>query len=555
MTPGRIVPRRAAPAILAAVLAAVYAIWSPRSLDLADALTRVKLFNAEGFGIWDNWWYGGHHTPGYSVLFAPIGAALGPQLAGALAVVGTAALFEPLAHDHFGADAWLGALWFAAGASTDLFTGRLTFALGLLPAVAAVLALSRGRPWLASLLAFITALASPVAALFTALAGLAYTGGRLWDKSAREFGANTGAAARAADRTRGPSGALNVAERHGLAVAVASLAPIVVLAVVFPEGGTEPFAFSALWPIPVIALLLLVLLPRGERTLGTGVVLYTIGCVLAYAIPTAVGSNAARLGTLLAGPLVALILWRRRMVLLLVCAIPLLYVQAQAAVRDVSQADADPATTAAYYRPLLGFLARESAPPNPPFRTEIPFTEDHWEAYEVAPRFALARGWERQLDIKDNSLFYGGTLTATAYRAWLDRLAVRFVAVADAPLDYSAREEVALIDRGLPYLRLVWRSRHWRVYAVADPTTIVEGHATLRAFGPDSLTIDATAPGSVYVRVRFTPYWALSGGQGCVAPDGDFTRVTLRRAGQVRLVIRFALDRIQAHSPRCTNGT
>ncbi len=127
-----------------------------------------------------------------------------------------------------------------------------------------------------------------------------------------------------------------------------------------------------------------------------------------------------------------------------------------------------------------------------------------------------------------------------------------FVAVADATLDYSARAEVALIDRGLPYLRLVWRSRHWRVYAVTDPAPIVEGAATLRTLGPDSLTIDARAPGSVYVRVRFTPYWALSGGPGCVAPDGDFTRLTLRRAGQVRLVIRFALDRIQARSPRCS---
>ena len=29
----------------------------------------------------------------------------------------------------------------------------------------------------------------------------------------------------------------------------------------------------------------------------------------------------------------------------------------------------------------------------------------------MAPRFPLARGWERQLDIKYNHLFYGGALT------------------------------------------------------------------------------------------------------------------------------------------------
>jgi hypothetical protein len=553
VTPGRLEKRRAAPAVLAAALAAVYVIWSPRSLDLADALTRVKLFNAEGFGIWSNWWYGGHHTPGYSVLFPPVGAALGPRLAAAVAAVGTAALFEPLARDHFGEDAWLGALWFAAGTVTDLFTGRFTFALGLLAGIAAVLALSRRHPWLASVLCVITALASPVAALFTALAGLAYAAG---------WRANHGLRRRREMPTPAPSPPTPAPDTPtaappgpiaGIAMAVASLAPVVILAVVFPEGGTEPFAFATLWPILVIAVVMLALLPRGAWTLRAGVILYTIGCLLAYAIPTAVGSNAARLGTLVAGPLAALVLWRRRVIALLVLFVPLVYIQVQAAVSDATQAEADPATTAAYYRPLNAFLAREAAPPTPPFRVEIPFTEDHWEAYEVAPRFALARGWERQLDVKDNALFYNRRLTATAYHAWLRQLAVRFVAVADARLDYSARQEVALIDHGLPYLRLVWRSRHWRVYAVTDPTSIVQGPATLRALGPDSLTIDAHAAGSVYVRVRFTPYWALSGGPGCVAPDGGFTRLTLRHAGPVRLVIRFALDRIQARSPRCTN--
>ena len=77
----------------------------------------------------------------------------------------------------------------------------------------------------------------------------------------------------------------------------------------------------------------------------------------------------------------------------------------------------------------------------------------------VAPEFPLARGWERQLDTKDNALFYDGRLTPAPYDAWLHRLAVRYVAVADAELDYSAKQEVALIDRGLPFLRLVYRTR------------------------------------------------------------------------------------------------
>ena len=54
-------PRRIAPTLLAAALAAAYVIISPPSDDLAAHLLRAKLFATEGFGIWNNWWYAGHH--------------------------------------------------------------------------------------------------------------------------------------------------------------------------------------------------------------------------------------------------------------------------------------------------------------------------------------------------------------------------------------------------------------------------------------------------------------------------------------------------------------
>jgi hypothetical protein len=335
----------------------------------------------------------------------------------------------------------------------------------------------------------------------------------------------------------------------GLGLAVASLAPVGLLAIAFPEGGTEPFTFATLWPIPVIAIVALLALPRDAWTLRAGVVLYTLGCIASYSIPTPVGSNAARLGALVAGPLAAIIWWRRRAALLLAAALPLLYIQWQAPVRDVSTATGDPSASSSYYHPLIDFLARQ---PGPPVRVEIPFTRFHWEAYEVAPRFPLARGWERQLDIKYNQLFYGGRLTPERYDAWLHQVAVGFVAVSDASLDYSARAETALIARGLPFLALVLRTRHWRVYAVQDPTPIVEGPASLRAIGPSSLVLDARRPGTSLIRVHFSPYWALAQGTGCVAPAGDYTKLTLRRAGPARLVMRFAIDRIRANSPRCT---
>jgi hypothetical protein len=519
-------PKRIAPTAVAAAFAVVYVLVSPPSLDLAAHLLRAKLFETEGFGIWNNWWYAGHDVPAYSVLFPPLAALLTPQLVGALAVVGTAAVFEVLAHDHYGDDAWLGALWFGAGTATSLYTGRLTFAFGLLPAVATALALERRRPGLAVAAAFVTALASPVAALFAALAGAAYgIGGALG--------------------SRGRRGAILT----GAAVVLAALAPVGLLAIAFPEGGIEKFSVGTLWPVVLASVGLVFVIPARDVVLRVGVALYALGCIVAYAVPTAVGSNAARLGELLAGPLLALLWWRRRKALLAVIAVPLLVLQWAAPVRDVVTSADDPSTNPGYYKPLLAFLRRQ---PGPPFRVEIPFTRFHWETYEVAPHFPLARGWERQLDIKYNHLFYGGELTPATYEAWLHELAVRFVAVPDASLDFSAVKEVALINRGLPYLRLVFKSNHWRVYAVSDPTPIVTGAATLTAIGPNSLTLRATHAGDALVRVHFTPYWALGEGTGCVAPAGQYTRLALRKAGPVKLVIRFSFGRIGASSPRCT---
>ena len=163
--------RRVAPTVLAAALAIAYLIVEPTGADLPAQLLRVKLFGAEGFGIWNNWWYGGHDVTAYSVLFPPLAWLLTPQLLAALASVGTAAAFEALAHDVYGDDAWIGATWFGAATVTELLSGRLTFAFGLCGTALVALFLERRRARWATAIALLTALASPVAALFAALAG------------------------------------------------------------------------------------------------------------------------------------------------------------------------------------------------------------------------------------------------------------------------------------------------------------------------------------------------------------------------------------------------
>jgi hypothetical protein len=517
-----------APTLVAAILAASYVIVSPPSLDLAAHLFRAELFRDQGFGVWNNFWYSGHHIVSYSLLFPAVSAVLSPQLAAALAATGTAALFALLAQRHFGRRAWLGALLFAAATVTDLYTGRLAFAFGALPALGAVLALDCGRPRLACGLAFLAPLCSPVAALFAGLGASGYALGALVSRR----------------RVRPALPAI--------AVTVAALAPAVLLAIAFPAGGSEPFGFLTLFPILLLAVVALVTLPADAVTLRAGVVIYALATILVYLVSSPIGSNITRMGALLAAPVAALVWWRRRTPLFLVAALPLLCLGWSAAFRDLLSVSHAQSASAAYYRPLLNFLGRASLPPAPPFRIEIPFTRFHWEAYVVAARFPIARGWERQLDIEDNPIFYRGHLTATAYETWLHQNAIRFVAAPDAPLDYSARQEMALIRRGLPYLHLVMHSAHWRVYAVAHATPIVTGVATLRAIGGDWLQLHARTPGTALVHVRFSPYWVLAQGSGCVGPQGQYTRLTLRRAGPVRLATHFSLNRIGATSPRCT---
>ncbi len=516
---------RLAPTLVAAAFAAAYVIISPPSLDLAAHLFRAQLFRVEGFGIWNNWWYSGHDIVGYSVLFPAVSAWLTPQLAGAIAATGCAALFEPLARRHFGPDAWLGAVLFGAATATNLYTGRLAFAFGALPALGAVVALDYRRNKLAGGLALLSALCSPVAALFAALAACGYAlGGYLEQRDLR-------------------------AALPGLSVVFAALTPVALIAIAFPEGGSEPFGFPTMFPVLIVAAIALALTPKEHGTLRAGIAVYIVATVAVFLVPSPIGSNIARLGTFLALPVGALLWWRRRPGVLLIALLPLMYLGWAAPVRDLTSASNDQSTSTRYYQPLVQFLRRQSGPP---FRTEIPFTRFHWEAYVVATHFPLARGWERQLDIKDNPIFYSGHLTAASYEQWLHANAVRFVAAPDAQLDYSAKSEMALIDRGLPYLHEVMHSRHWRVYAVANATPIVQGQAKLDAMGPDWLQLTARRPGTALVHVRFTPYWALSGGSGCVAPDGQYTRVTLRAAGTVRLVTRFSLGRIGSSSPRCT---
>ena len=554
-------PWTVAPSAVALAFGVLYLVFEPRPGDLAVHVFRAELFGREGFTIWNGHWYGGHHTPAYSVLSGPLSWLLGPQLVLVLSCVACAALFEQLARAHFGAQrARLGALWLGIGAVTLLATSRLPFALGTALGLAAALALQRGRPRLAAAFAFLCPLASPVAGLFLAMAGLAYALSADGSRLAR--GPSPPPRVRGLTPPPGVRGLTPVVRDRriaGGAIALAALAPALFLSAAFPEGGWAPFPFSAYLPIPIFCAACLVVLPRRERALRVGAILYAVGATLAVAYETPMGGTASRLGMLFGGPVLLCAAWDRLrraslpLVAVAVAGFGLLgYWQWTSAIRDIDKAIHDPAAESGYFEPLRAYLA--TLPDQR--RIEIPFTSSRWENAEVAPLAPLARGWQRQLDTGRNPVFYRGDLNRLTYASWLAENAVRYVALPSAKPDRSSYAERALIEDGLPYLRLRWRSREWRLYEVLLPAPIVisQGRANvvLEQFGSDELLLDVKRPGEALVRVRWTPYWFAAG--GCVERAGRWTKVMAEERGFMRLSTRFAPERIVDHGRRCDDG-
>jgi hypothetical protein len=591
---------RALPAwTLAAAFAIAYVLVAPLSSDLAAAGYRSELFSRAGFTLWDNGWYGGHHVLAYSVLAPALGSLLGTQPLGALAAVLATALFGALVGGLFAPRATrVATLWFALGASITLLANRIPFELGVALGVGALLAArdaQRGaspghaqrRAALvaaALLLAVLSALASPIAGAFVALATLAWTlseslAGR--GTAATDSSTASGTAALDAPAHGTPRGLALPA-----ALTLAALAPVVLLSVAFPEGGAQPFVPSAFWPALAAVIGLGLVVPREQRLLRVGALLYALALIAAYAIPTAVGGNADRLGALFAGPLLACALIDRhgpggahgagarshdtraaprertpargwRTWALLAFALALLYWQVKAPIADTISAAGDPAAKRSYYAPLLGELRRlDIGYGAHAARVEVVPTREHAEARWIAGAAIIARGWERQLDTERNALFYAGAapLTPARYRAWLDEDAVSYVALADAPLDYAGRAEGRIVGAAPSYLREVWRSAHWRLFAVRAPVALAQPPAELAALDSDSFTLRVPRAGTYQVRVRFTPYWALADGRGCVsrAPGtGEWTDVHSDARGRVRVAIDFSLTRVFEHGARC----
>ena len=316
---------------------------------------------------------------------------------------------------------------------TLLADGQLTFALGVAFGLAALRFLQVGRHGPALAAAAACALSSPVAGAFLAgvvLAGSLQPGRR--------------------------------ASVPAIWVACLPLGLIVASNLAFPESGQFPFALSAYLAIPLWcggALFVTRGLREEERQLHGVLVAYVLAATVLWLVPNPMGGNAARLGALFGGPVLAAVVLARRPALAGLSVLVLagtmaggLYWQLTASVNQIARSVGDPSHDPVLLEPAAHWLRLHGGRG---VRVEVPPTANHWESAYMAPDLELARGWLRQLDTTRDDLFYAddAPLTGRSYSAWLHDNAIRYVALPDVGLDYSSAGERRLIVRGPPLSR------------------------------------------------------------------------------------------------------
>jgi hypothetical protein len=463
--------------------------------DLSAQLAHAQLAESHWPALLDLRWYGGFDPLGYSVLSPPVMALLGVRLTTALAYVASVMLFAALLKGTGVARPVAGALTAAVCLTGNLVVTRTTFALGLALALGAVLVLVSGRLRVASVLAVLAPLASPVAGLFLGVAGgaLFLSGGR----------------------------------RVGVTLAVSALVPTVAVALAFGNGGYQTFAAKQALISLLVCLAVAGLCWRRAVVRG-GALLSAVLVAAAYLLPTPVGSTATRLPELFAAPMIVAVAVIP-VVAVIAAAVSVVLVLPPVSITEVRERG-DPALSADYYAPLLDQLvARGVAGP-----IEVVPTQRRGEAAFVAPVVAIAKGWSRAADTGRHPIFYDGSLTADTYRQWLDDNAISYVALPEGPHDWAAPKEAALIRNGLPYLRAVWSDQTWTLYAVKNPLPVISPPGRVIARDPVSLTASVSEPGEYVVRVHWSRF--LSASTGCIRPTEDgWSMLVVEHSGIVKI--------------------
>ncbi|MDJ0465115.1 hypothetical protein [Streptomyces sp. H27-C3] len=522
------------PLVAVAVALPLYVLWAAALAtgggDLAAQFAWSGFTARHPDAAYNLSWYGGTHTANYSLIAPHLMAAFGVRTVSVAAgLVGTwllALLFARSGVRY--------AVWPAVLASLTLWcnvaSGRTTFTLGV--AIGLIACLYARRTVLAVVAGALATMASPVAGLFLVVVGTAYLLQREW--------------------------------RKGAALVVPFFVVVGTTTLLFPFQGEQPMASGRLWmPLFVCAAVVFAAPPgRGWRTVRFGALVYALGVVLTFLIPSPIGTNVERLFGLIALPLLLAAALaedhgaesheatrrarvRVRRVVLVVALVFSANWLVGKTVEDLGVSNTVPAW-AAGTDGVARELARLGADRT---RVEVVPARNHREATALAPHVNMARGWNRQLDVERGRLFYDGSLTPATYRQWLDRWAVGLVVLHHGRPDGPAEAEAALVRSGPEWLEQVWRDDGWTVYRVKNATPLVSRPGTVVRGSDADLVVRMPSAGSVTVRVAHSPWLRAKG--ACLRQDGEWTRLTVPKGGTYRLdsAYRLPRDEVGCESP------
>jgi hypothetical protein len=504
-------------ALIAAIPALLLVALAPPGGDTPAHLYRTLLVR-EGVYLWDNLWFAGHYPlASYSLLYYLPAALVGNVPLVVAAVLASAALFDSVARHEWGAAAAWPSRAFAVLAAGPLFTGTYAYALGLAALLGTLAALQRGRTWPAIACAALTLGFNPLAFVFLCIILAAVV------------------------LVRRRVGGRPLLFAAGLAAAAALETTALRL---FPTDGRYPFRAIELLAVLLVSALgaALALRAPGGRVLAVFFVLWAFASLVVFFVPDPVGENVTRLRSFVFPlMLLAALLARFRPRALAACglALALFYNVYPYAKHATARAVNTRSAAEEFWAPALAFL-RTQAGAN--YRVEVVPTYDHWEAYWLPKAgFALARGWDRQIDIAENGVLYRRPLAPAAYRSWLRLMGVRYVLLSSARIgEKGAKREAFLLASGRSGLVEVFSSRSWRIFELPDARPILTGpgRPTLTRFGHDRIVGTIAVPGSHVLRVRFMPYWQVRQGAVCLerAPNG-MTRLRARRPGRFVLAL------------------
>lgn len=478
--------------IAIAVFALAVGIWALRwrGVDYPAQIYRVDLVRRHGLALWNANWYGGHHTPGYGIVFPWLAAITGLAVPAILSTVGSVLMLARLMRKAALPHVALGSCVFAFLMLVNLYEGRLPFALGVFFGLVAVTFSWSHRWFLAAAATLLATLSSPLAGAFVALA----------------FG--TWALVQQRNRHR------ELFRHPALWLAAVALAPTVLLAVWFPQGGWFPYRGAELILALIAGGLVWWLLPQSLNPVRWGFTLAAVIAVPLYFVPNPMGGNLSRLAVI--GAPILFAAPKPRLFVHLAVGLTLVFWQAKPLLYLPERVE-DPSAKAEYHQPLIEAVRAHA---DGPVRIEIPFTDAHWEAAYVAPELPLARGWERQLDHRYNQVLYETDLDHTGFREWLVDNGVSYVAVPDVKLESSAQREAALAVSA-PYLRLVWQNPNWSLYEVLGSPGLLTGAGYLTEVTGDTMRMHADEPGLFTLRVRYSPHLRVADDRGCVAERND----------------------------------